>query len=191
MAYGFNEKLSEGGAQYITTAGVIDGLKISKLEFVKSDSGSYLEIEVRNSSGQTAARRYYEPILGSSYGPKNETELNEAHVKFSKLCKNISTQYLGRAYEIPAQPDFESFVKKMISDIGNKINNVTLRGVLVWNTRGFITLRAFSPLFEQMDVPLEQSQLKIWKNEVVNQPAPKSQAEIEGSIAPTTDDLPF
>src|SRR5574344_1429933 len=67
MGFGFDEStpVVAGGGKKINTMG-INVVKISKLEVVSNDLGTYLDVEVANKQGQTANQRYYEPIIGKA-----------------------------------------------------------------------------------------------------------------------------
>lgn len=190
--YGFDESTSTtSGGKYISQVGVVAPLKISALAAVKDDNGCYLNVEVMNKQNQTASRRYYEPVLGKA-GINTEEDLTKAKTKIVKICKNISDQFLPANYSTGQQPDFYSFLNKMIGDIGTKLKEQELRAILVFNTHGFVTLRSFCPIFEKTSVAEASSQLKLtqWDN-VVQPEGPMSAAEINSTVKTGLDTLPF
>ena len=150
MGFGFDEStpVVAGGGKKINTMG-INVVKISKLEVVSNDLGTYLDVEVVNKQGQTANQRYYEPIVGKA-GVTEENIGWKTNAIIAQI-KNIASMYMPANYTVPPQPTFAAFLNKIVGDIGTKINNVDVKTVIVYNNKDFPSLRQYGLIFESLN----------------------------------------
>lgn len=151
-----------------------------KVENWEGKEEAYLEVTVRNAQGQTCNRRYSTPKIDGTY-VKDAEGLKKANDKMLKICKNITTKVLGDAASIKGK-DFKELWINMITAIKAKPgwNKVALRAVFNHDKSGYTKLRAFSPIFELMTVPKDQSGLKLgdYDNFIAKQTPSKESDEL-------------
>ena len=189
MSFGFDETtpVVAGGGKKINTMG-INIVKISKLEVVTNENGTYLDVEVSNPQGQTANCRYYEPKIGNFITEENiEWKTNAVIAQI----KNIASMYMPANYTVSAQPTFELFLKKVIADIGDKIHKVDVKTVIVYNSKGFPSLRQYGLLFEAVNNTDASKALVITDKDKLIAPQGMAPEDIVKEIKQTKDDLPF
>lgn len=211
--YGFDENTSESTGAYITitpeTAINWDSVRyVSNVKLIAEDDNPYVEIEVKDAEGRIANRRFYKPRIDGSI-VKDEAGLTKAKTKFSKIMANLSRRFLGKNYRPAAAASFEEWCRAIIAAMEEaNYRQTPIRCVCVYNKAGYITLRGFPPIFEDMSVPKAESQLKLITEgpyaELVTPPVmpepdadpaeKKSFEEISAEAAVTAakkDDLPF
>ena len=181
--------------------GINENVTLKEVNVKKTDQGrDFLEIIFENAQGQTATLTEW----------KNEK--NQWIVTDEDLQRRDNQQF-GRILQIidavnGQHADFEgnSFVE-MINWVKTQLNpsNVgnQVRLKVVYDKKGYTKVSSLGIFVEPMNVPEEQSQIKLWKNDLLERPV---QADVEKPVdplavgisdsAPVTettgaDDLPF
>ena len=182
--------------------GINENVTLKEVNVKKTDQGrDFLEIIFENAQGQTATLTEW----------KNEK--NQWIVTDEDLQRRDNQQF-GRILQIidavnGQHADFEgnSFVE-MINWVKTQLNpsNVgnQVRLKVVYDKKGYTKVSSLGVFVEPMNVPEEQSQIKLWKNDLLERPV---QADVEKPVdplavgvsdsAPVTetptgaDDLPF
>ena len=181
--------------------GINENVTLKEVNVKKTDQGrDFLEIIFENAQGQTATLTEW----------KNEK--NQWIVTDEDLQRRDNQQF-GRILQIidavnGQHADFEgnSFVE-MINWVKTQLNpsNVgnQVRLKVVYDKKGYTKVSSLGIFVEPMSVPEEQSQIKLWKNDLLERPV---QADVEKPVdplavgisdsAPVTettgaDDLPF
>ena len=183
--------------------GINENVTLKEVNVKKTDQGrDFLEIIFENEQGQTATMTEW----------KNEK--NQWIVTDEDLQRRDNQQF-GRILQVidafcGKHGDFEgsSFVE-MINWVQNEFENAKsyltestkLRLKVVYDKKGYTKVSSLGIFVEPMSVPEEQSQIKLWKNDLLERPV---QADVEKPVdplsmntAPVTetptgaDDLPF
>lgn len=183
--------------------GINENVTLKEVNVKKTDQGrDFLEIIFENAQGQTATLTEW----------KNEK--NQWIVTDEDLQRRDNQQF-GRILQVidafcGKHGDFEgsSFVE-MINWVQNEFENAKsyltestkLRLKVVYDKKGYTKVSSLGIFVEPMSVPEEQSQIKLWKNDLLERPV---QADVEKPVdplsmntAPVTetptgaDDLPF
>ena len=190
MEFGFDENTPTvaGGGKKINTMG-INIVKISKIEVVTNEKGTYFDIEVINKQGQTANQRYYEPTIGRA--KTTEENIGWKMNAMISFIKNIATLYLPANYTVPAQPTFAAFINKVVADIGTKINNIEVKTIIVYNDKDFPSLRSFGIVFESMNNTDPSKALVLNDKDKIVRSQGMSSDEIIATIKEEKNDLPF
>ena len=181
--------------------GINENVTLKEVNVKKTDQGrDFLEIIFENAQGQTATLTEW----------KNEK--NQWIVTDEDLQRRDNQQF-GRILQIidavnGQHADFEgnsfvemiNWVKTQLnpSNIGNQV-----RLKVVYDKKGYTKVSSLGIFVEPMNVPEEQSQIKLWKNDLLERPV---QADVEKPVDPLTvgisdsapvtettgaDDLPF
>ena len=178
--------------------GINENITLKEVNVNKTPQGrDFLEIIFENEQGQTATMTEW----------KNEKNM---WIKTDEDLQQRDNQQFGRILQIVdcfgLRPEFEgsSFVEminwvKNLLDIYKSQNNAKLRLKVVYDKKGFTKVSSLGTFVEPMSV--EESQIKLWKNDLLERPvvADKEPAADPLSIttAPVTadstgaDDLPF
>ncbi len=174
------------------------------LELVQEPGkNAFLEVVVKDSEGRIASRRYFEPKMGGHVDTAEK--LDKKAAQFNRIAMNIARRYLSKTYFVPNSTSFADFCTKLIADVtATDYATKPVRCMVVYNDGGYPTLRGFSPIFEDMSVPKEESLLKVNPRfDTVARPVmPRPDAESPNSSftdisaqAPAAqegaDDLPF
>jgi len=177
--------------------GINENVTLKEVNVKKTDQGrDFLEIIFENAQGQTATLTEW----------KNEK--NQWIVTDEDLQRRDNQQF-GRILQVidacnGGHQDFEgsSFVE-MINWVKQQltIDHTPLRLKVVYDKKGYTKVSSLGIFVEPMSVPEEQSQIKLWKNDLLERPV---QADVEKPVdplsmntAPVTetptgaDDLPF
>lgn len=183
--------------------GINENVTLKEVNVKKTDQGrDFLEIVFENAQGQTATLTEW----------KNEK--NQWIVTDEDLQRRDNQQF-GRILQVidafcGKHGDFEgsSFIE-MINWVQNEFENAKsyltestkLRLKVVYDKKGYTKVSSLGIFVEPMSVPEEQSQIKLWKNDLLERPV---QADVEKPVdplsmntAPVTetptgaDDLPF
>ena len=177
--------------------GINENVTLKEVNVKKTDQGrDFLEIIFENAQGQTATLTEW----------KNEK--NQWVVTDEDLQRRDNQQF-GRILQVidacnGGHQDFEgsSFVE-MINWVKQQltIDHTPLRLKVVYDKKGYTKVSSLGIFVEPMSVPEEQSQIKLWKNDLLERPV---QADVEKPVdplsmntAPVTetptgaDDLPF
>ena len=167
MSYGFDITTvdNDSDSKFIQ-AGIKKGIFLKEVKFVPAteSANAYMEVVCENKEGQTVNRRYFEPKLDGKIC-KSPEDVDKAVKKFAKVVANLTRRFLGDAYAVPAQPSFETFCKKVITDLYTRqaaFATTELRTKIVLNTSGYPTLPSYAPIWENVAVVAdEQSKLQI------------------------------
>ena len=177
--------------------GINENVTLKEVNVKKTDQGrDFLEIIFENAQGQTATLTEW----------KNEK--NQWIITDEDLQRRDNQQF-GRILQVidacnGGHQDFEgsSFVE-MINWVKQQltIDHTPLRLKVVYDKKGYTKVSSLGIFVEPMSVPEEQSQIKLWKNDLLERPV---QADVEKPVdplsmntAPVTetptgaDDLPF
>ena len=177
--------------------GINENVTLKEVNVKKTDQGrDFLEIIFENAQGQTATLTEW----------KNEK--NQWIVTDEDLQRRDNQQF-GRILQVidavkGNHDDFEgsSFIE-MINWVKQQltIDHTPLRLKVVYDKKGYTKVSSLGIFVEPMSVPEEQSQIKLWKNDLLERPV---QADVEKPVdplsmntAPVTetptgaDDLPF
>jgi len=177
--------------------GINENVTLKEVNVKKTDQGrDFLEIIFENAQGQTATLTEW----------KNEK--NQWIITDEDLQRRDNQQF-GRILQVidavkGNHDDFEgsSFIE-MINWVKQQltIDHTPLRLKVVYDKKGYTKVSSLGIFVEPMSVPEEQSQIKLWKNDLLERPV---QADVEKPVdplsmntAPVTetptgaDDLPF
>ena len=183
--------------------GINENVTLKEVNVNKTPQGrDFLEIIFENEQGQTATMTEW----------KNEKNM---WIKTDEDLQNRDNQQFGRILQVidclGLRPEFEgsSFVEminwtKGILEQYKNIDNKKLRLKVVYDKKGYTKVSSLGVFVEPMSVAKEESQIKLWKNDLMERPV---QADVEkpvdplaagtASSAPVTadstgaDDLPF
>ena len=183
--------------------GINENVTLKEVNVNKTPQGrDFLEIIFENEQGQTATMTEW----------KNEKNM---WIKTDEDLQNRDNQQFGRILQVidclGLRPEFEgsSFVEminwtKGILEQYKNIDNKKLRLKVVYDKKGYTKVSSLGVFVEPMSVAKEESQIKLWKNDLLERPV---QADVEkpvdplaagtASSAPVTadstgaDDLPF
>ena len=182
--------------------GINENVTLKEVNVKKTDQGrDFLEIIFENAQGQTATLTEW----------KNEK--NQWVVTDEDLQRRDNQQF-GRILQVidaanGSHTDFEgnsfvemiNWVKAQLEPATNPANmRQSMRLKVVYDKKGYTKVSSLGIFVEPMSVPEEQSQIKLWKNDLLERPV---QADVEKPVdplsmntAPVTettgaDDLPF
>jgi len=183
--------------------GINENVTLKEVNVKKTDQGrDFLEIVFENAQGQTATLTEW----------KNEK--NQWIVTDEDLQRRDNQQF-GRILQVidaanGSHTDFEgssfvemiNWVKAQLEPATNPANmRQSMRLKVVYDKKGYTKVSSLGIFVEHMSVPEEQSQIKLWKNDLLERPV---QADVEKPVdplsmntAPVTetptgaDDLPF
>jgi hypothetical protein len=183
--------------------GINENVTLKEVNVNKTPQGrDFLEIIFENEQGQTATMTEW----------KNEKNM---WIKTDEDLQNRDNQQFGRILQVidclGLRPEFEgsSFVEminwtKGILEQYKNIDNKKLRLKVVYDKKGYTKVSSLGVFVEPMSVAKEESQIKLWKNDLLERPV---QADVEKPVdplaagttssAPVTadstgaDDLPF
>jgi hypothetical protein len=176
--------------------GINENVTLKEVNVNKTAQGrDFLEIVFQNAEGQTASMSEW----------KNEKNM---WIKTDEELQNRDNQQFGRILQIidavnGSHSDFEgsSFVE-MINWVKNQLeviqNATPLRLKVVYDKKGYTKVSSLGIFVEPMSV--EQSQIKLWKNDLLERPivadvesTTDPLAENSAPVTETTgaDDLPF
>ena len=165
--------------------GINENVTLKEVNVKKTDQGrDFLEIIFENAQGQTATMTEW----------KNEK--NQWVVTDEDLQRRDNQQF-GRILQIidavnGQHADFEgnSFVE-MINWVKTQLNpsNVgnQVRLKVVYDKKGYTKVSSLGVFVEPMNVPEEQSQIKLWKNDLLERPV---QADVEKPVDPLAVGIP-
>jgi len=183
--------------------GINENVTLKEVNVKKTDQGrDFLEIVFENSEGQTATMTEW----------KNEKNM---WIKTDEDLQKRDDQQFGRILQVidavnGNHTDFEgssfvemiNWVKTQLEPTTNPANiRPALRLKVVYDKKGYTKVSSLGIFVEYMGVPTEQSQIKLWKNDLLERPVV---ADVEPAAdplsintAPVTetntgaDDLPF
>ena len=181
--------------------GINENVTLKEVNVNKTPQGrDFLEIIFENEQGQTATMTEW----------KNEKNM---WIKTDEDLQNRDNQQFGRILQVidclGLRPEFEgsSFVEminwtKGILEQYKNIDNKKLRLKVVYDKKGYTKVSSLGVFVEPMSVAKEESQIKLWKNDLLERPV---QADVEKPSDPLTgttsapvtadstgaDDLPF
>ena len=177
--------------------GINTQVYLKEVNVSKSPNGrDFLEFVFSNQDGQTASMTEW----------KNEK--NMWIVTDEDLQRRDDSQF-GRILQVidavkDEHPDFEgsSFVEMInwVKDtIGATPNNKLLRLKVVYDKKGYTKVSSLGTFVEPMHIDESQSQIKLWKNDLLERPVQpdKEDDPLSTTAAPVTadstgaDDLPF
>ena len=158
--------------------GINENVTLKEVNVNKSPQGrDFLEIIFENANGQTATLTEW----------KNEKNM---WIKTDEELQNRDNQQFGRLLQVidavkGGHNDFEgsSFVE-MINWVKQQltIDHTPLRLKVVYDKKGYTKVSSLGIFVESMRV--EQSQIKLWKNDLLERPI---QADVEKPVDPLAD----
>lgn len=166
----------EFNSSYIPV-GINENITLKEVNVNKSPQGrDFLEIVFQNETGQTATMTEW----------KNEKNM---WIKTDEDLQNRDNQQFGRILQVidavnGSHSDFEgsSFVE-MINWVKQSLEVIQLatplRLKVVYDKKGFTKVSSLGVFVEPMSV--EQSQIKLWKNDLLERPI---QADVEKPVDP-------
>lgn len=187
--------------------GINENVTLKEVNVNKTPQGrDFLEIVFENSDGQTATMTEW----------KNEKNM---WIKTDEDLQNRDNQQFGRILQVidafcGKHGDFEgsSFVE-MINWVQNEFENAKsyltestkLRLKVVYDKKGYTKVSSLGVFIEPMSVTKEESQIKLWKNDLLERPVqpdkeddPLAGQTMSDFSTPVTadsktgaDDLPF
>jgi len=171
MSIGFDKNTSENTSKFIVINegnAINENRYLEELSSETNDSGvSYLEVTIRDRTGATANRRYYEPKIGGFIN--DEKDLNKAIGKVTGVTAGLVRRFKGEDYAITAET-WKEYFNKVVSTIKGiqGWREKELRVKIVYNKDGFPTLPGYPPVFEDPSIPRSESKLSITPYDVVN-----------------------
>lgn len=181
--------------------GINENVTLKEVNVKKTDNGrDFLEIVFENEQGQTATMTEW----------KNEKNM---WIKTDEDLQKRDDQQFGRILQVMdaclgEHEEFEgsSFIE-MINWVESKLNIVTgnlntlLRLKVVYDKKGYTKVSSLGIFVEPMNVAKEESQIKLWKNDLLERPIVADKEPVAdplgGNTTPVTadstgaDDLPF
>ena len=181
--------------------GINENVTLKEVNVSKTQNGrDFLEIVFENEKGQTATMTEW----------KNEKNM---WIKTDEDLQKRDDQQFGRILQVMdaclgEHGEFEgsSFVE-MINWVESKLNIVTgnlntpLRLKVIYDKKGYTQVSKNGVFIEPMSVAKEESQIKLWKNDLLERPIVADKEPVTdplaGNSAPVTeiktgaDDLPF
>lgn len=176
--------------------GINENVTLKEVNVNKSPNGrDFLEIVFENEQGQTATMTEW----------KNEKNM---WIKTDEDLQNRDNQQFGRILQVidacnGGHKDFEgsSFVE-MINWVKQQLiaDHTPLRLKVVYDKKGYTKVSSLGIFVEPMGVPTEQSQIKLWKNDLLERPVVADVEPAADPLSVTTapvtettgaDDLPF
>ena len=186
--------------------GINENITLKEVNVNKTPNGrDFLEIIFENEQGQTATMTEW----------KNEKNM---WIKTDEDLQNRDNQQFGRILQVidaamGSHTDFEgSSFAEMINWVKAQLEPATnpdnirqgMRLKVVYDKKGYTKVSSYGVFVEPMSVAKEESQIKLWKNDLLERPV---QADVEKPVdplaagttssAPVTadstgaDDLPF
>jgi hypothetical protein len=183
--------------------GINEHVTLKEVNVKKTDNGrDFLEIIFENGQGQTATMTEW----------KNEKNM---WIKTDEDLQNRDNQQFGRILQVidaatGSHTDFEgSSFAEMINWVKAQLESATntanmrrgMRLKVIYDKKGYTKVSSHGVFVEPMSVAKEESQIKLWKNDLLERPV-KADVEkpidpLAGNSAPVTadstgaDDLPF
>lgn len=169
--------------------GINENVTLKEVNVKKTDQGrDFLEIIFENAQGQTATLTEW----------KNEK--NQWIVTDEDLQRRDNQQF-GRILQVidaanGSHTDFEgnsfvemiNWVKAQLEPATNPANmRQGMRLKVVYDKKGYTKVSSLGIFVEPMSVPEEQSQIKLWKNDLLERPV---QADVEKPVDPLTVGIP-
>ena len=180
--------------------GINENITLKEVNVKKTENGrDFLEIIFENEQDQTATMTEW----------KNEKNM---WIKTDEDLQRRDNQQFGRILQIidcfGLRPEFEgsSFVEminwvKDLLDLYKSQNNVKLRLKVTYDKNGYTQVSKNGIFVESMSVAKEESQIKLWKTDLLERPVKadveKPNDPLAGDSAPVTadstgaDNLPF
>lgn len=186
--------------------GINENITLKEVNVNKTQNGrDFLEIIFENESGQTATMTEW----------KNEKNM---WIKTDEDLQRRDNQQFGRILQVidavkGEHVDFEgssfvemiNWVKSQLSEDDRetaiKVLNTKLRLKVVYDKNGYTQVSKNGIFVEPMSVAKEESQIKLWKNDLLERPVKADEEKpndpLAGNSAPVTadstgaDDLPF
>lgn len=135
------------------------------------------------------------------YAKDNDNKTEEKQIKsLISIFLNIAHRFINKDdFELKSE-DFEGAVKELASKTKDKWATTPLRAMFGFNKKGFVELRKFAPIFEDISIPREETKLIAGEWDVVVAPVkaiantnPDIEDDIDDDIKidPLTDELPF
>lgn len=162
--------------------GINENVTLKEVNVNKTPQGrDFLEIIFENEQGQTATMTEW----------KNEKNM---WIKTDEDLQNRDNQQFGRILQVfdavkGGHNDFEgsSFVE-MINWVKTNLTdgeNNPVRLKVVYDKKGYTKVSSLGIFVEPMSVAKEESQIKLWKNDLLERPV---QADVEKPNDPLADD---
>ena len=180
--------------------GINDNITLKEVNVNKtSNDRDFLEIIFENENGQTATMTEW----------KNEKNM---WIKTDEDLQRRDNQQFGRILQVidcfGLRPEFEgsSFVEminwvKDLLDLYKSQNSVKLRLKVTYDKNGYTQVSKNGIFVESMSVAKEESQIKLWKTDLLERPVKADEEKpndpLAGNSAPVTadstgaDNLPF
>ena len=163
--------------------GINENITLKEVNVKKTDNGrDFLEIIFENEQGQTATMTEW----------KNEKNM---WIKTDEDLQNRDNQQFGRILQvidaaIGSHTDFEgssfaemiNWVKAQLEPATNPANmRQGMRLKVVYDKKGYTKVSSYGIFVESMSVAKEESQIKLWKNDLLERPV---QADVEKPVDP-------
>ena len=183
--------------------GINENITLKEVNVNKTQNGrDFLEIIFENESGQTATMTEW----------KNEKNM---WIKTDEDLQRRDNQQFGRILQVidatcGSHTDFEgSFFAEMINWVKQQLESATnpnniraaLRLKVTYDKNGYTQVSKNGIFVEPMSVAKEESQIKLWKTDLLERPVKADEEKpndpLAGNSAPVTadstgaDDLPF
>jgi hypothetical protein len=157
--------------------GINENITLKEVNVKKTDNGlDFLEIVFQNSEGQTVTMTEW----------KNTKNM---WIKTDEDLQRRDNQQFGRILQVidavkGSHGDFEgtSFIEMITwtkACLAGDSKNVRLK--VIYDKKGYTTVSKNGIFIESMDVAKEESQIKLWKNDLLERPV---QADVEKPVDP-------
>lgn len=168
--------------------GINENVTLKEVNVNKTQNGrDFLEIIFENEQGQTATMTEW----------KNEKNM---WIKTDEELQSRDNQQFGRILQVidavkGGHNDFEgsSFIE-MINWVKSQMSdgvNETLRLKVVYDKKGYTKVSSLGIFIEPMNVAKEESQIKLWKNDLLERPVVADAEPASDPLAVgTTDSTP-
>lgn len=162
----------------------LDNVLIEGFHVEQSDKGTYFDIVLKDSKGNTTNIREYEPDSNrDDFEKKKKSQLTR--------LKHIVTKFTPEGTQLPSANTFPELWQGVQQLLGqNQCNSKPVRLKLVYNDKGYLSVPKYVPFMELMSVSPDSTGLKLdpgFDNLIRQKPdSPKTAA-----VGAEEDDLPF
>ena len=185
--------------------GINENVTVKEVNVKKTDKGrDFLEIVFENEDGQTATMTEWKNEKNMWIKTDADLQARDDQ-QFGRIL-----QVMGACADMLRNLNFEgssfvemiNWVKSEMDEVinNNKGNRVRLK--VIYDKKGYTRVSSYGVFIEPMSVAEEESQIKLWKNDLLERPIKadeeKPKDPLTGNSTPVTadsktgaDDLPF
>lgn len=165
---------------------LLENVTVTGFHVEQSDKGTYFDIVLTDSKGNTTNIREYEPDANrDDFEKKKKSQLTR--------LKHIVTKFTPEGTQLPAANTFPELWQGVQQLLGqHQCNTKPVRLKLVYNNKGYLSVPKYVPFMELMTVPATDSKLNLnpdFDNLIRQKPDAPQVATATADTA--SGDLPF